>query len=269
MNLFIKSLIPPIFITWYRVITKKNITFTGKFYSWDEAKKYSDGYQTKEIFNKVKDATLKVKNGEACFERDSVIYDKPQYSSSIMSILMLIAANNNGLLRVLDFGGSLGSIYFQNKHLLSELNLEWSIVEQSHFVEYGKKELSDNTLQFYMDIEECLSERKLDVIMISNTLQYLENPYQWLNCFINSKIDYIFVDTATFSRNQDEYITIQKVPNHIYKASYPLHILDQRNVMNLFLQSGYKLSHRIPVTNDAETKDFFFESLLFKKLDVD
>ena len=147
--------------------------------------------------------------------------------------LAIILTNNNGILRALDFGGSLGSSYFQNKHLLSELNLEWSIVEQSHFVEYGKKELSDNTLQFYMDIEECLSERKLDVIMISNTLQYLEDPYQWLNCFINSKIDYIFVDTATFSRNQDEYITIQHVSPKIYNASYPCWFFNKEKMLKI------------------------------------
>ena len=62
-------------------------------------------------------ALIKVKNGDAVFERDSVIFDKIHYSFPLLSALSLTALNHNSTLNVLDFGGSLGSAYFQNKNL--------------------------------------------------------------------------------------------------------------------------------------------------------
>ncbi len=46
-----------------------------------------------------------------------------------------VVIENNNNLSVLDFGGSLRSTYYQNKTFLENLNsIEWSIVEQTHFL---------------------------------------------------------------------------------------------------------------------------------------
>jgi hypothetical protein len=44
--------------------------------SWEKAQKKCSGYDNSIIVNKVKDAVLKVKSGEAKFERDSVLFDE-------------------------------------------------------------------------------------------------------------------------------------------------------------------------------------------------
>ena len=75
---------------------------------------------------------FKVKNGEAVYERDSVLFDEIQYSWGLLAGLEKAALEHDGKLCVLDFGGSLGSTYYQNKqfselvfhqiHLLVHLN---------------------------------------------------------------------------------------------------------------------------------------------------
>jgi hypothetical protein len=42
-----------------------------------EAAARSTGYDAAAIFEKTREATRKVRNGEAAFERDSVTFDKP------------------------------------------------------------------------------------------------------------------------------------------------------------------------------------------------
>ena len=55
--------------------TANQIEFVGNYSSWAEARANSTGYDSEVILNKTKDALLKVKRGEAAYERDSVTFD--------------------------------------------------------------------------------------------------------------------------------------------------------------------------------------------------
>ena len=77
MKLFFKNLIPPIFIILFRkIFSLHEIKFIGPFENWNIAKKYCYGYDSEAIIEKVKNAALKVKNGEYAYERDSVLFEK-------------------------------------------------------------------------------------------------------------------------------------------------------------------------------------------------
>jgi putative methyltransferase (TIGR04325 family) len=96
----------------------KGYGWYGNFKSWQEAKEASTGYDAENILHQVKTSLLKVKNGDAVYERDSVLFDKIEYSWELLAALMWIAAQNKGELHLIDFGGSLGSSYYQNKSFL-------------------------------------------------------------------------------------------------------------------------------------------------------
>ena len=69
---------------------------------------------------------------------------------------MRASAINNNVLNVLDFGGSLGSTFFQNKKFFSELkDVLWNIVEQPHFVKAGVENIQDDTIRVYTTIDEA------------------------------------------------------------------------------------------------------------------
>ena len=151
---------------------------------------------------------------------------------------MKIALENDGKLSVLDFGGSLGSSYYQCKDFLGDIKkLRWSIVEQPNFVECGKQYFENEQLRFYEDIENCLKYEKPDVILLSSVIQYLEKPYDLIEYIIDSTFEYILVDiTAFFKKNVCELITLQKVTPIIYNCSYPAWILNSENFLSYFLE---------------------------------
>src|SRR5881394_1299402 len=62
---------PPRIAEAVRNSSRAGITFEGPFTSWEEARIASGGYDDASILDKVRDATLKVKHGEAAYERDS------------------------------------------------------------------------------------------------------------------------------------------------------------------------------------------------------
>src|SRR5450631_2544289 len=102
---YLKQLIPPLFLS----LIKKGGKYgwKGDYKSWQEAKDLSDAYDDVIILEKVKQALLKIKNGEAIYERDSVLFDQIHYSWPLLSALLWITTLNKGSLKVVDFGGSL------------------------------------------------------------------------------------------------------------------------------------------------------------------
>jgi len=261
----IKNLIPSGILNFYYKI-KHPYSFSGDFKNWEQASLLSDGYDSNVILNKCRESLLKVKNSETVFERDSALFDKIQYSWPIITGLMHCIAENNKELHVLDFGGSLGSSYYQNKLLLSSingLNMTWSIVEQNNFVICGKNDFTDNSLAFYETTEACFKERAPNVLLLSSVLQYLESPYEWLNKFLSSSIEYVIFDRTAFIKSSDDMILLQKVSSAIYKASYPTWVFDENKFLKTLLDK-YDIILEHENTDFTNYKGMYFKGFVFK-----
>jgi putative methyltransferase (TIGR04325 family) len=220
---------PPMFIQLAKRLRGNRHTdiygLSGDYCSWNEAKAASTGYDNMIILKKTKDALLKVRNGEAAYERDSVLFDKVQYAWSVLAGLLLAAAKSGGRLNVLDFGGSLGSSYFQNRAFIQKLSdVRWSIVEQPTYVYEGKKLFENEHLKFYESIEECVNHTTPNVVLLSGVLQYLEYPYIVFEKILELPCDYIIIDRTPFWSGPIDRLCVQTVPPDIYPASYPIWI---------------------------------------------
>lgn len=245
----VKDWLPPSVVRKLRTVTgkKRRVTFEGPFSSWDEACLASSGYDDQKILDKVIAATLRVKRCEVAFERDSVLFTDIQYSWPVTAGLMRAAAMNEGKLTVLDFGGSLGSSYFQNRKFLKGLKkVRWCVIEQPHFVKAGRSHFENEELAFYDTIEEFLLDEQPNVILVSSVLQYLPNPYSVINSLLTIGAETILLDQTMFSMSGREQIFIQNVPKLIYEARYPVQFLCEEKLVQSILQSGYQQLERFP-----------------------
>lgn len=181
------------------------------------------------------EASYKVKIGEAFYERDSVVFDQIEYSWPVTSGLMFVAAQNRGQLNVLDFGGSLGSNFFQNRKFLKTLtHVCWNIVEQPHFVNSGRKHFQDKQLRFYYSVDECLNDNKPNVVLLSSVLQYLPNPGDIIEILKRINADLLIIDSTIINYTDTNKIFIQHVPPSIYKASYPCYSFSESWLVESF-----------------------------------
>ncbi len=210
--------------------------YSGDYSHWSGALASCSGYDVAIILEKVKESLLKVKAASAVYERDSGLFDTIQYSWPLLAGLLRAASTNNNRLSVLDFGGSLGSSYYQNKDFLSVLDdLRWCVVEQKHFVECGKQYFEDENLRFYYDIPSCLAEEKINVVILSGVLPYIETSYELIDTIVDYEIDCIIVDrTPVLLSGNSDRLTIQKVPPYIYEASYPAWFFNWENFLKPF-----------------------------------
>jgi putative methyltransferase (TIGR04325 family) len=223
---------------------EENNAWVGNYRVWAHALALTDGYNNPGILEKTRQAIQKVRDGEAVFERDSVLLDQPEYPWELINFMMRVGYENKRKLQVVDFGGSLGSTYFQVRNFLKDItSVDWRVVEQKHIVDCGKKEFSSASLNFFYSVEDALSSFSEGpiVLILSGVIQYLEKPYEWMKHFMAHKFDYILFDKTLFSQKNEERIVIQNVPENIYKASYPCWILDITK-LETTLGTDYNLS---------------------------
>jgi putative methyltransferase (TIGR04325 family) len=238
----LRDWIPPIVVRFVRNSARSGIRFQGGFADWDQAREASGGYDDSAILEKVKQATLRVKRGEAAYERDSIVFASIEYSWPLLAGLMWAAARDKGRISVLDFGGSLGSSYFQNREFLSALrNANWGVVEQPHYVSCGSKYIGNEQLRFFNTIEECASAIQPNVVLLSSVLQYLREYEPIVAAATRVKPTMIVVDRTMVSLEGRTGIYVQRVPASIYQASYPCRVLAEPALLGQFEQAGYEL----------------------------
>jgi putative methyltransferase (TIGR04325 family) len=233
---------PPVFREVRSRIRRTCIRFTGPYGSWAEAQSRSTGYGSEEILERVKAAALKVRSGQAAYERDGVVFSRGEYSFPLLATLLRASLAADGRLNVMDFGGSLGSSYYQNRNFLAELkSFRWSVVEQPGVVECGRAGFQDEQLRFYASTDECLSLERPNVALFSSVLQYLEQPFKLLETIAEMKIPHVIIDRTPFlvRPGSRDLVAVQHVPASIYPASYPVWLFAQESISRA-LASSYQ-----------------------------
>lgn len=230
-----KKWLPPALISHLKPLLKRGIYYSGNYPDWATASAHASGYDSAMILERVKGATEKIIAGVAKYERDSVVFEKVQHSFPVLAGLLRAAGENGNQLSVLDFGGSLGSSYYQCRDFLSILPLlKWGVVEQENFVKCGRGQFETEHLKFFYTIAACIQQAKPNVALLSSVLQYLPEPYVVLDELINSDIPYVIIDRTTFSENEKDRIAVQHVPPSIYAASYPCRIFGTQSLLSVF-----------------------------------
>ncbi|HKQ03912.1 MAG TPA: methyltransferase, TIGR04325 family [Blastocatellia bacterium] len=214
----------------------------GKFDLWEEAESASTGYAAPEILKRTRAAMAKVKNDEAIFERDSVLLATPEYPFPLIVGLLRAALLADGRLSVLDFGGALGSTYFQCRKFLSAVkDMRWSVVEQPDHVACGQAEFSNEELRFYPTAEECLTSQRPNLLLLSSVLQYLPAPYDMLRQLLTYRIPHVVIDRTAFLVGNRERLSVQSVPKSIYQATYPAWFFNEPKFVAFCNEMNYKL----------------------------
>jgi putative methyltransferase (TIGR04325 family) len=224
----VRDLAPPLLVRALRRSAPPVISFEGNFADWESARAHAHGYENASILEAVKNATFSVTRGEATYERDSVLFDRVELSWPMLAGLLWAAARNAGRLSVLDFGGSLGTSYRQNKAFLGGLaEVRWGVVDQPDYVTTGREYFADDTLQFFDTIDAAAAALQPNIVTLGATLQYLQEPYEVLQALANTSANVMVIDRTSFSDLANDSLAIQHVAPPIYQASYPCWIFSK------------------------------------------
>ena len=267
----LRDLMPPVVLRTVRRLRsgseREQVCFRGDFARWEDAARVSDGYDNPDILARTRAAMLKVKNGEAAFERDSVVFEKMEYSYPLLAGLLRTSVQFERL-SVLDFGGSLGSSYYQCRTFLSIVaRLKWSIVEQPAHVECGRRDFANEQLRFYESIEDCICTESPNLLLMSGVLQCLPSPHDTLGTLLRHNIPHVIIDRTAFIEGTSERLTVETVPDWIYRATYPSWFLNESRLLATCHDSGYELVADFPALDDIpiSSGSSYFKGFMFEK----
>ena len=271
VKIFLRAWLPPVLMNSLLKLRCKQNFYKGHYELWSDAASISSGYETEEILAKVLASTMKVVRGEAAYERDSIPFNKIEYSWPVTAGLMYAAAKSSGELNVIDFGGSLGSSFFQNRHFLEGLQkMTWSVIEQSHYVLAGIKHVQYDNLRFYDSVDQSINENIPNVFLLSSVLQYLPDTAQIFKEVDNSGATILIVDKTPFSQLDKDIISIQIVPKNIYHASYPMKIFSKNKFIQT-INSRWRLIEEFDNQESIQTTSlglkFSFSGMIFERVD--
>ncbi|MDR2409939.1 MAG: methyltransferase, TIGR04325 family [Bacteroidales bacterium] len=242
----ISQFIPPVITNIVR--KKSKVVWKGVYLQWNDALVKTNSYSDEQIIDKVTEAALKVLEGKYPYERDSVVFEKIQYNWPLFTCFGYVLKEERRPASVVDFGGSLGSIYISNRWFFDENSIkQWIVVEQPNFVERGKQLFGDKNMPvFFADgisevREMCKSKQSsVDVLLLSSVLQYLEDPYELLQQYIDIlSPTYIIIDRTSFSAS-DAFVSTQYVNKQIVQSSYPCRFFEKEDFLDLFFTKRYE-----------------------------
>lgn len=231
---------------------KSNIRFEGTYLSYHEALSLCSGYSDEAILEKVLASTMLVTSGQCVAERDGVTLGSSFYSPAVLAGLFIACSRCPDSISVLDFGGALGSTYFQHSCITRHLNnLRWNVIEQPHYVSAARNHIFESNLFFFSTIEECLASSAVNVCLLSGVLQYLPDPFEVLNNILAIQADVLILDrTPYLCAGACGYYAIQHVPPGIYSASYPSRFFVERELLPPIASAGYSKVCVFPAIDD-------------------
>ena len=171
-------------------------------------------------------------------------------------------------MNVLDFGGALGSHYFQNRQFLHDLSeIRWNVVEQSHYVLAGQEHIQSDHLRFYSSIDDCLAESQPNVILLSSVLQYLQSPDEIISLLEGVGASALIIDRTPFSASAIDRLAIQNVPASICSASYPMWIFSNAKFEKKLAKNWNMITRTLSPEGCLHTTDgleFCFQGMLLE-----
>ena len=162
-----------------------------------------------------------------------------------LSLIVAMELNHKRPLKILDFGGGLGSQYFEilGKVPESEEFLSYYIIENSALIEAKPKEISQfENLCFFSDLSEI--QETVDIVHIGSTLQYIED---WSDFLIKLNDIYkpqYFVFSDLMAGNIPTFVSHQifydkKIPHLFINIDSFINFIIKKINMNLIFQSKF------------------------------
>lgn len=244
MKQVLKQLTPPLLWNALRSTrdgsARPGIEFSGDYASWEEARRASTGYDSTAVLEHTARAMRAVRDGQAAYERDSVLFPTPELPLPLLAGLLRAAAENEGVLDVVDFGGALGSTYYATRRFLAPLRtVRWRVVELPAVVACGRAEFGNAELSFHASLEEA---GPAQVLVLSSSLQFLPEPHAFLADAVARGFRAVLIDRTFFTTGNRDRLTVQKVPEWIYPASYPAWFFSEARLLAPFSTGWERLA---------------------------
>jgi putative methyltransferase (TIGR04325 family) len=257
----IKQITPPLVIKLGKQLVGERYGYFGDYASFQEAaNQCGTGYRSPEVVKKNIEQTCEAR------ARAELVIDSR--AIRVLSALQHVAlALGKGELRVLDFGGALGALYFRLLPFMpSNVALDWTVVETDLLATAGKENFASRSLSFCTDLDKAPDP---DIVIASCSLQYVPEPYRVLGKLLEKKPRFVLFDRTPVIQAIADRITIQIVPPEIFTLKCPARFFSKAVFLDWCTKAGMQLRMEWSVPEDMVRLDggepFAYSGYLFER----
>jgi len=222
----IRQVIGPV----YRLVIPNQLRLGGPYSSYLEAISYATGYDSPVIASKVEEATRAVLEGRGAYERDGTVFQVRPYLKINQILKNLVTPKTV----IADFGGGLGGLYINSPELFP-LGCRRIVIEQTSMVYTGRRITEEYDLAIDFIDSNSQAIPKLDVLVLSSVLQYLEKPWavvEWLIQSSNPEV--VILDRTAIRRGESQWHIQLNTGYYEKTVNYPIQILDSKKLLGAF-----------------------------------
>lgn len=242
--------------------------FHGDYPDWSAACRDAAGYHEEAILRRVIAAARDVRSGRAVWDRDGTTFAEAWHHRPLVDALRAAAAQRGHRLVVVDFGGALGSTWWQHREVLADVVSEWRVIEQPAWSQAGRREFADDVLSFHPSLAEAMRlPSEADVILLSSVLPYLPEPYVLIDEIIRWRIPEIIVDRTPFTGAGPDRIVVQKTPPALGGGSYACRLFGRESVKTALVPE-YRLVAEWEVSFDLVDETVDYRGLHFRLIEA-
>ena len=152
----------------------------------------------------------------------------------------------------IDYGGACGeSIILLKKLFGDEIKKKSWIIESPQMVKESKNWKFTENIIFSSELNDVISENKIDIFFTSGTIQSIKNPYEIISNVARSNIPFIALTRNNFAENEKISAQISRlsdngIGSHLEKYKdeliyYPNTTILKKTIIDLFKENGYSI----------------------------
>ena len=208
----------------------ENSCWWGDFGSFEEAKKYADIWNLKNILK-----------ADIEMHLNKIKYPVEWYWTQWLqkNLLRIYMESGSQYLSVIDFGGGIGQEYLNDKIILKTMkNTEWCVVDQADYVDFGKNTLQTSQLMYETTFVDALKrlQNPCSVLLMIGCLEYIEEYENFIRDIFKYKIPYIVIARQSVADRMR--ICIQNMVGFGAQSVY--HILEEKKLLTM-MQEEYDI----------------------------
>jgi putative methyltransferase (TIGR04325 family) len=176
---------------------------------------------------------------------------------------LAVAAVNRHRIRVLDWGGELGTYVLLARKLVPDVEIEWHCADLPGVVELGRR-LNPDVI-FHDD--GSWKELKYDLVFSSSSLQYLPDWRPTLADLARASADWMYLTRMPFVRRSPSFVALQRVKE--YRTEVLGWVLNRDAFVDSATAGGHRLvqsfvNHRGPRIRRAPEQNLYM-GFLFRR----
>lgn len=248
----IRKILPPIILELLKRL--RAYFFDRTFDSFEEALIYTKlfGYENPLLVEFLYQKTINFR--DKLHNENGFRFD----TSFINTLIAFSGINYSNTIQVVDYGGSFGYHYFiMRKIFPKNIKIFWNVIETPSICNKAELLQTDELLFFksIQDYNNSRSTEKVDLVLLSSSLQFLKNPLEVLGDLIDIDSKHIFITRTPFNKENRNIISVQTSKmqfngpgklNHSssnMKIKYPIHFISREVVESYF--NGYDLIYSV------------------------